>query len=113
MRDSAFGFGMSTEYDSFFTIGKTTKFEEIHEVAQDAVFISEFNLSRLGTLHERKVYSLFNLLSDLGGVAELLIIIFGVLVFPFSEFSFNISRILPSIIWNPLSASKIQVPLES
>lgn len=38
--------------------------------------------------HEREVYNVMDLLGDLGGVVEVLMIIFGFFLFPISEFSF-------------------------
>ena len=45
-------------------------------------------LSQIGQLHRRRVYALFDLLGDLGGVLELIVLFFGVLVAPVSYYSF-------------------------
>jgi len=38
--------------------------------------------------HNRKIYGVIDLLGDLGGVTEVIMIVFGVFLFPVSEFSF-------------------------
>ena len=43
--------------------------------------------------HERFVYALMDLMGDLGGVMEVLIFIGGLMLVPYSEFSFNMSLI--------------------
>ena len=40
--------------------------------------------------HEREIYSLLDLLGDLGGVTEVIMIIFGCILFPISEHEFNL-----------------------
>lgn len=40
------------------------------------------------TKHKRTQYNLIDILGDVGGVLELLIFIFGVVMYPWSEFSF-------------------------
>ena len=39
-------------------------------------------------LQARAIYSLFDLLGDLGGVTEVLLIMFGAILYPISEHSF-------------------------
>ena len=43
--------------------------------------------------HERFVYALMDLMGDLGGVMEVLIFIGGLILVPYSEFSFNLALI--------------------
>ena len=43
--------------------------------------------------HERKDYSLFELMGALGGLIELVLLIFGVLLHPISENSFIVEAI--------------------
>ena len=40
--------------------------------------------------HSREVYNILALLGDLGGIFEIVMIIFGVFIFPISEHSFNL-----------------------
>lgn len=43
--------------------------------------------------HERRVYGYFDLLGELGGVMEVLILFFGLFLFPISEHSFYLNAI--------------------
>ena len=43
-----------------------------------------------GVAHSRKVYALFDILGDLGGVIEVIMIVFGFIFFPISEHSYII-----------------------
>lgn len=43
---------------------------------------------RESVLQARAIYNLFDLLGDLGGVTEIVMIVFGSFLFPVSEFSF-------------------------
>jgi len=40
--------------------------------------------------HERKIYGLMGFIGDIGGVTEIVMLMFGFFVLPFSEFSFNL-----------------------
>ena len=40
------------------------------------------------TYHERDVFNVLDLIGEMGGVIEILIIVFGVLIFPISRQSF-------------------------
>ena len=42
-------------------------------------------------MHVREVFNLFDLVGDLGGVIEVMIIVMGVLLYPISEHSFLLS----------------------
>jgi len=39
-------------------------------------------------LHHRKCYGAFDLLGDLGGVIEVIMVLFGFMIYPISEHSF-------------------------
>ena len=41
-------------------------------------------------IHERAVYGSLDLLGDLGGVTEVVMIVFGVFLYPISEHSFTL-----------------------
>ena len=47
-------------------------------------------LGQTGVAHSRRKYGLFDLLGDLGGVLEVIMIIFGMFLYPISEHSFVI-----------------------
>lgn len=50
---------------------------------QTIMFIDQVTIQ-----HGRRIYSLFDLLGDLGGVTEVIMICFGFLLYPISEHSF-------------------------
>ena len=43
--------------------------------------------------HERVIYSFLDLLGDLGGVTEIIMVVFGIFLFPISEHSFHTSAL--------------------
>ena len=43
--------------------------------------------------HSRQTYSLLDLLGDLGGASEVILICFGLIFYPISEFSFGIKAL--------------------
>lgn len=47
-------------------------------------------LDQTGIAHSRRKYGLFDLLGDLGGVTEVIMIFFGFIFYPISEHSFVI-----------------------
>ena len=47
----------------------------------------------LKMLHERKIYGFLDLLGTLGGVIEILILVFGFFLNPIAEFSFTLKAI--------------------
>lgn len=44
-------------------------------------------------LHRRESYIIFDVLGDLGGVLEILIYLFGMILLPISEYAFNMAAI--------------------
>jgi len=46
-------------------------------------------MSQIGKMHERRVYGLFDLMGDLGGVLELIVVFVGFFVSKLSKFSFT------------------------
>lgn len=89
LRDSLIDFNSVTNSSNFYSVEN-----KVSIVAKTSNFFStQLQLTPFGHKHIRKLYSLFDLLTDLGGVAELLVILFGIIIFPFSEFSFNIKAI--------------------
>ena len=43
--------------------------------------------------HSRRVYGIFDLLGELGGVMEVMVIIFGLILYPISEHNFYLNAI--------------------
>ena len=61
------------------------KTEEANTVT---LFATEMYLKAEEIQHERTIYSFFDLLGDLGGVTEVIMVSFGFMLFPISEHSF-------------------------
>jgi hypothetical protein len=57
-------------------------------LAPDLVFAVSIYLDEEINSHSRKIYSLLDLLGDLGGASEVILICFGLIFYPISEFSF-------------------------
>lgn len=43
--------------------------------------------------HTREIYSLFDILGDLGGVTEVIMLLFGFFLYPISEHSFSLQAL--------------------
>ena len=50
--------------------------------------MNQIGLGNVKIEHERSIYTFMDMIGDLGGVQEILIMMFGLLLFPFSEYSF-------------------------
>lgn len=59
----------------------------------DIYFIQNTWLDGIMVSHERRVYGYFDLLGELGGVMEVLVLFFGFFLFPISEHSFYLNAI--------------------
>jgi hypothetical protein len=46
------------------------------------------SLSKERSVHQREIYGILDVIGDLGGVLDVIIFIFGLLLFPISEHSF-------------------------
>lgn len=65
----------------------------VKEAHPDVIFIINTWLDGVMVSHSRRVYGFFDLLGELGGVMEVLVIIFGLILFPISEHSFYLNAI--------------------
>ena len=54
----------------------------------DVLYASIYTLQEEAWYHERKIYGFFDLLGDLGGVTEIIMLVFGLFLYPISEHSF-------------------------
>lgn len=78
----------STEYLTASLLGKINV---LSRVDRPVLFSTEFRVSSVETIIEKRFFSMMDLIIGIAGVAELLINVFGVLINPFSEFNFKIS----------------------
>ena len=65
------------------------KFRTAHQNT-NLVYRIKMKISQIGKLHSRRVYGLFDLMGDLGGVLELIVVTIGIFVAPISRFSFTV-----------------------
>ena len=63
---------------------------EIVEKDPLGLFNTKFWLQAQSVIHERAVYGSLDLLGDLGGVTEVVMLVFGFILFPISEHSFTL-----------------------
>lgn len=80
-----------THEDDFFDINKMIlrPLLRINEKDKDQLAITRLFLSREHIHHEREIYSLFDMLGDLGGVTEIVMLTFTFFLSPISEHKFN------------------------
>ena len=55
---------------------------------KNLVYRVKLGLSQIGSEHQRKIYGFFDLIGDLGGVLELILVLFGIVVSPIANYSF-------------------------
>jgi len=55
---------------------------------EDYLYEMSIFLSQEGMEHKRRVYNIIDLMGDIGGVLEIAMIMFGILLYPISEHSF-------------------------
>ena len=88
--DSIFDLGFESFFGFFFKIGSVLKQEYIPEIDPGCIYTTVYRLQSTGLLHKRSVYGLMGLIGDLGGVTEVVMILFGFFLYPISEFEFNL-----------------------
>lgn len=82
----------SSQEGEFYDIGKILDkpFKRVNEGDKDLLAVTTLTLSPDIIHNEREIYSLFDLLGDLGGVTEVIMIVFGFFLNPISEHKFNL-----------------------
>ena len=56
----------------------------------DIMYVSIYTLQDEAWFHDRKIYGWFDLLGDLGGVTEIVMLMFGLFLLPLSQHSFTL-----------------------
>lgn len=59
----------------------------------DDLFLYEFSMHSLKSVHSRQVFNILDLLGDLGGILEIVLSIVGLFIVPISSFSYNMKAI--------------------
>ena len=75
---------------SFFNVARYIQGDRNPRVFKGSVLYLRYIIDPIKLIHEREMYSFLNLFEDLGGIIEIIMITFGAICFPISEFSFNL-----------------------
>ena len=62
----------------------------VKEVSPGMIYNNVFRIQPNKIEHQRKIYGFLSFIGDLGGVKDIIMLMFGFFVLPFSEFSFNL-----------------------
>jgi hypothetical protein len=57
------------------------------------LYKSQLELTPIVYKHERCVYTFFDVIADLGGVMEIILAVFAILIVPYTQLSFNVEAI--------------------
>lgn len=84
-QDSYLRLGQYSYIGTFYQIGQILSRPMISEASPNELFNCVFWLQPEQAVHERTIFGILDLLGDLGGVTEVIIIIFGFFLYPISE----------------------------
>ena len=73
---------------TFFQIGSMIKIPIHKNKFPGQLFLCDLYLQKESIIHKREIFNLFDFMGDIGGVIEIMIIIFGFVLFPISQQSF-------------------------
>lgn len=93
--DEFLQFGYYTFEGTFYDVGRNLK-RPLHKIRKnmpDLLYMSRVWLMNESVLHARKIYGFIDLLGDLGGVTEVIMLVFGFFLFPVSEHTFMLQAI--------------------
>ena len=77
------------EYETSYTAYLTSKVWG----RDDVILYINYEISSVETTHERDVYKILDVLEAMGGINEVFVFTVGIIVFPISEFSYNLKLI--------------------
>ena len=78
---------------TFFNHVKTIDYTKVQEFDPLLIYSSDFWLSETSMKFNRRVYGWFDLLGDMGGVTDVLVMIFAFIFLPISEHMFTLKAI--------------------
>ena len=78
---------------TFYTHKRSINFDRVREIDPLLIFSSDFWLTETSIMYNRRIYGWFDLLGDIGGVTEVLILIFSFIFNPISEHLFILKAI--------------------
>ena len=84
-------FAYETLAGSFFDIGKILSSKLILNEGpfKGVHYMQKFSIYGKRVVHEREVYTLLDMLSEWGGIKDIIVSICGIVIFPWSEYCFN------------------------
>ena len=77
--------------DEYYTIAYFTPRPRVRDIKPNVLYESKIWLHSEQSKLTRQVYNIFDLLGDLGGVTEVIMIFFGFILFSISEHSFYLT----------------------
>ena len=77
--------------DEYFTVAYFTARPRVRDIKPNVLYESKIWLHSEQTKLTRQVYNIFDLLGDLGGVTEVIMIFFGFILYSISEHSFYLT----------------------
>ena len=83
-------FGQYSHTGNFFKIGKIIPRNYVAPEDSLEIYNTYMYLSSTNIKYQRKTYDLLDLLGDLGGVTEVVMLLFGFFLFPLTEHSFTL-----------------------
>lgn len=93
IKDSWLDFGWPRLELRFFTTERSSWQYQPSGQSGSNLYRVVYKLSERETRHIRVAYGILAFIGDLGGVAELLVLVFGFFIYPISKFSFNVAAI--------------------
>ena len=81
--------GWGSLADTFSTIGGQLRQDIVDRVDPGLLFTAQLWMHPEGLKHTRQVYGILDLLGDLGGVTEVIMLAFGFFLYPIAEHSFT------------------------
>ena len=88
-----FDLGFTSFEGHFYQFGQILQQAYVAEVDPGCVYTTVYRLQGSGQVHQRSIYGFLGMIGDLGGVTEVVMILFGFMLYPISEFEFNLKAI--------------------
>ena len=78
-----------TKYEgTFFKFSKSVRQHIPFDPLRNSLYVNHIYLDAVGIYHKREVYNYLDAFGDLGGVIEVLMLLFGMIVLPISNHDF-------------------------
>ena len=90
-QDDYFQLGQYTHIGEFYDVHNVLPSKVTHKIMPKTLFNTRIWLDSTMTTSNRSIYHFLDVLGDMGGVLEILIVVFGIVCCTFSEYSFIIT----------------------